>query len=120
MHAMTPGDEVVTPEPLAAAADPAQLEVRVRMFGMVCAMTGEREVTLRLPPGAVVNDVIGALAERYQTPLFENAMSAAGKKTSHCRISVDGTLVRDPATPLKAEGGHSTVEIILLAAYEGG
>jgi hypothetical protein len=110
------GDEMSRPPP----SCPAEIEVHVHMFGMVSAMTGEREVTLHLPHDAVVNDLIGALAERYKTPLFEDAMAMAGKKTSHCRISVNGHLVREPTAPLKAEGGRSSVEIILLSAFEGG
>ncbi len=115
---MTPqsGDEISRPPPPC----PTKIEVHVHMFGMVSAMTGEREVTLHLPLDAVVNDVIAALAERYKTPLFEDAMAMAGKKTSHCRISVNGHLVREPTAPLTAEGGRSSVEIILLSAFEGG
>jgi len=115
--------------PKTSVANPneAELEVQVRMFGMVSAMTGERELTLHLPVGAVVSDVIVALVERYKATLFEdvmsaaqNVMSAAQKKTSHCRISVDGRLVRDLMAPLRTEGGNTTVEIILLTAFEGG
>ena len=113
------GDEASRPHPPAAASE-AGLDVRVRMFGMVCTMTGEREVMLRLPLDAVVNDVVAALTARYSMPLFENTMSTAGKKTSHCRVSVNGCLVRDPATPLGAGSDRTEVEIILLSAYEGG
>ena len=117
---MTPhcGDEA--PHPSAADPGTAELDVCVRMFGMVCAMTGERELTLRLPLDAVVNDVIRALAERYKTALFEEAMSNARQKTSHCRISVDGYLVQDLNAPLRTKGSRTTVEIILLSAFEGG
>jgi molybdopterin converting factor small subunit len=121
-NAVTPRSIDETPRPpKAPAANPneAELEVQVLMFGMVSAMTGERQVTLRLPAGAVVSDVIAALAERYKAALFEDVMSAAQKKTSHCRISVNGRLAWDLMAPLGTEGGNTTVEIILLSAYEG-
>lgn len=108
--------------PKAPEANPAkaEIEVQVRMFGIAAALTGERELTLRLPAGAIVSDVIATLAEHYNAALFDDVMSAAQKKTSHCRISVNGSLVRDLTAPLGTEGGSQIVEIILLSAFEGG
>jgi len=101
-------------------SDNAELDVQVLMFGIASVMTGEREVALRLPAGAVVIDVIAALAERYKADLLDDVMSAALKKTSHCRISVNGRLARDLTAPLGTEAGCKVVEIILLSAFEGG
>jgi len=116
-----PPDRQPSPAAAPAGAAPLQaVDVRVRMFGMVSAITGEREVTLPLPANAAVADVVAALGERYGAVFTDEVMRAAGRKASHCRIVVDGRLVRDITAPLGAAGDSPIVEIILLTAYEGG
>jgi hypothetical protein len=95
------------------------VDVRVWFFGLISIMTGEREVNLELPSGSTARDVLAALGRRYGETFSGNLMRTKDAKASCCRISVDGRLVRDVDAPLTS-GRSASVEIILLAAPEGG
>ncbi len=95
------------------------ISVRVWFFGMIRQLTGERDVALTVPCGSTVADVLTALIGRFGSEFRDQIMRVVGKK-SCCRVSLDGYLVKDLATPVGAGTGAATVEIIVLSAQEGG
>lgn len=100
------------------AAPPAQIEVRVWLFGLIARMAGEREISFRLPAGARLADVMATIERRYGATLVGDLMRSRREKASCCRVSVNGRLAGDLTMPLPGEG--ASVEIIVLSAYEGG
>ncbi len=105
-------------ETRAPAAGASRIRVRVWLFGLIARMAGERDVSLDLPLGAKVADVLAALCQRYGETFAHDLMRTRKEKSSACRISVNGRLVHDLETRLADE--NTTVEIIVLSAYEGG
>lgn len=103
------------------SVDAAQtIAVTIWFFGMVQALTGERQLMLTLPAGARVGTVIDVLAERYGDKLITEVRRGPKDLLTACRIAVNGRLVDSLDAPLTVFDGVATVEMILLACQEGG
>jgi len=90
------------------AGEPGHQAVRLWLFGGLSVLCPERPLTLEVPPGITVGE------------LLESVMETPSRKFSICRVFIDGMPVdlddRLPETP----GGLSDFELIVLTAAEGG
>ena len=111
------------PPPLAArpasnAVEDAKVEVCVWPFG-VLASGVERPITMRMGKGFTLGQVVAELKARFGAGFLEGMLDCKGDLISHCRVFVDGRMIESLALPLPS-GPQANVEIILLAAVEGG
>lgn len=110
----------------AAASSPSteeiteQVTVKVWLYGSLARMLEKRPLELQLPQGFSLGDVLAELSRRYGEEFSDRVLGADGRKFSHCRVFVDGLRIEDLGTPVHAGASPATVEIILLAAIEGG
>lgn len=94
--------------------------VNVRFFGLLAAMAGERRVTLSLPEGSTLGDVVAELGKRFGQNFLDSIVRAPGEMHSYCQAFVNDTQVDDLAAGLEAGGPAAEVGLILLMASEGG
>ena len=94
--------------------------VKVWLYGSLARMLAQRPLELKLPQGFSVGQVMAELGRRYGEEFSDRVLGADGRKFSHCRVFVDGLRIEDLGTPVHAGTSPATVEIILLAAIEGG
>jgi len=94
--------------------------VNVWLYGSLARMLEKRPLELQLPQGFSVGDVLAELGRRYGAEFTERIVGADGRKFSHCRVFVDGLRIEDMGVPVNAGASPAMVEIILLAAIEGG
>ncbi len=104
--------------PPAAGAGP--VEVKIWLYGSLARASDKRPLELEFPQGFSLGDVFAELHRRYGEEFSERIMRADGCKHSHCRVYVDGLRVDDMKSPAHAGPSPALVEIILLAAIEGG
>ncbi|WP_141400574.1 MoaD/ThiS family protein [Magnetospirillum sp. 15-1] len=102
------------------AGEPGHQAVRLWLFGGLSVLCPERPLTLEVPPGITVGELLGILGRRLGAALLESVMETPSRKFSICRVFIDGMPVdlddRLPETP----GGLSDFELIVLTAAEGG
>ncbi|MBI2318372.1 MAG: MoaD/ThiS family protein [Betaproteobacteria bacterium] len=107
--------------PSSTAADPAaRVPVKVWLYGSLASLLAERPLELQFPAGFSVADVLAELGRRCGKEFSESVLGADGRKFSHCRVYVDGFRADDLQGPVHAGPSPAVVEIILLAAIEGG
>lgn len=111
--------------PSAVPATPRQgsgapTTAKVWLFGELAGFLAERPLELILPEGSTAGDLVAELGRRCGAEFLERVLGADGRKFSHCRMFVDGRRVDDMATPVHCGPSPAVVEIILLAAIEGG
>lgn len=94
--------------------------VKVWLYGSLARMLEKRPVELELPQGFSVGDVLAEFSRRYGEELSDRVLGADGRKFSHCRVFVNGLRIEDMESPVHAGPSPAVVEIILLAAIEGG
>ena len=94
--------------------------VNVWLYGSLARMLEKRPLELLLPQGFSVGDVLAELTRRYGGEFSDRVVGADGRKFSHCRVFVDGLRIEDMGVPVKVGASPAMVEIILLAAIEGG
>ncbi len=94
--------------------------VNVRLFGMLAALTRERLVTLRLPKGSKVEDVVTELGRRFGTGFLDRILRSPGELHSFCQLFVDGEQVDDLAKEIGTSREVAEIGMILLMASEGG
>jgi len=99
---------------------PGQVVVEVWLFGSLARLLAKRPLELQLPQDFTVGDVLAELRARCGKEFSDRIMGADGRKFSHCRIFVDGLRAEDMGKPVHAGPSSARVEIILLAAIEGG
>ncbi len=103
-------------EPASALESGEVSAVKVWLFGALATVTDERTVTVELPAGGTVDDVLAALVQRLGAEFAALALGAEGMLAPCCRLFVDGRPVEDVAAPITG----TEVEIILLTSAEGG
>lgn len=106
--------------PTAGPSAGAPVAIKVWLYGALASASVERPLDLTLAHGFTVRDVFAELTRRYGDEFRERVIGADGRKFSHCRVFVNGLRVDDLGMPLSAAAAPAVVEIILLAAIEGG
>lgn len=96
------------------------ITVNVRLFGMLAALTRERLVTLHLPKGSTLEDVISELGRRFGMDFLDRILRVPGELHTFCQLFVDGEQVDDLGKEIGASGGVAEIGMILLMASEGG
>jgi molybdopterin converting factor small subunit len=97
------------------------VQVRVRFMGDLRAVVESRDLTVALPQGSRVGDLLTSLAERYGDPFAKWIFTDSGELHHYILIFVNGENIQDT-------GGLSTglgerddqVEVIMLPMFEGG
>lgn len=95
------------------------LTVQVRFMGDLRGLLGQAGLTLSLPQGSTLTDLLTRLCDRYGEALYRRLFTRAGVLEHTVVIFHNGTDARDLAglaTPL--EGGQ--VEVVMLPMFEGG
>lgn len=111
--------------PSAVPATPRQgsgapTTAKVWLFGELAGFLAERPLELILPEGSTVGDLVAELGRRCGAGFLDKVVGADGRKFSHCRVFVNGLRADDLRMPISAGAAPAVVEIILLAAIEGG
>ena len=112
------------PDATATAPDAARagapVEVQVWLFGRLAGPGVRNPVTLQFAKGCALREVIGDLGREIGPNFLRKVVSESGELFNICRVFLDGTLVKDMATPICSGGAPATVEIIVLQDIEGG
>lgn len=111
-----------SPPPAARAADRSagSIQVHVRLFGALAALSAERSIRLDLPARSTVADALKAVEQRLGASFRTHVLDDAGTKRRHCRLFVGGYAVEDLRTQLDGTADPTEIDIILLIAPEGG
>jgi hypothetical protein len=96
------------------------IEVEIALFGFLTTVTDKTRVTLKLPAGSVVADILAALGEECGTAVLKALKDENGELNECCRIFVDGVLLKNAGSRISPEGGSAKIEMILLMANEAG
>ena len=94
--------------------------VHVWLFGGLSTLIKDRPAIIDMPKDFTAAQLIAEMGRRFG-PDFTNAiMETDEEKIKACKIFMDGLPVEDIHWPLEADGDKAEMEMILLAADEGG
>ena len=96
------------------------VEVTVRLFGMLNAMTGVRHLELDLPESASLRDALDALEQRFGSQFTERILRTPTALHTYMRIFVNDAEVTDLEAELVTNATAPEVSMFLLPAAEGG
>jgi hypothetical protein len=96
------------------------IQVHVRLFGALAALSAERSIRLDLPTHSTIADVLGVVELRRGASFRMQVLDETGAKRRHCRLFVGGYAVEDLHMQLDGATDPTEIDIILLIAPEGG
>lgn len=97
------------------------MEARVRLTGMVRHLVNESECRASLADDATIEDLVGALVERYGAKFGEQLFRTNGELNGSVRIFVDNKSVTSLKQRLGAgNGATAEVSIVVLSPVSGG
>ena len=91
-------------------------EIKVQLFGFPRSIAPDREMTLKLPDGATLTDVIAALREAVPTLTGFAIKSDEDRLVDHFKFNHNGRLVYSDFSAEVKSGDH----IALLIQVSGG
>jgi len=92
----------------------------VWLFGKLAGPRVTNPLTLRFAEGCSLRDVLDELGRRLGPEFRRTVFSESGQPFNTCRISLNGELAKDLATPMCAGTPTASVEMILFREIEGG
>lgn len=95
------------------------IAVRVKFMGDLLALVGQRDLTMALPQGSTVGDLLLSLCQSYGEPFTCRVFSGPGVLHHYILIFLDGQNIKEVGG-LATRLGDSKVEIIMLPMFEGG
>jgi len=101
---------------MAAGAD---FTVRVRFMGDLRGLLGTQSLTITLPQGSSVGDLLLRLCDRYGEPFTRRIFSGEGVLHHYVLIFLDGRDIKE-LNGLATKLTRSDVEIVMLPMFEGG
>lgn len=110
--------ELACPDPLAASN--TQVVVNAWLYGALGSCAVERPIVLSLPGAFSVGDLLAALGQRCGERFLARVIDRHGRKSSYCRVFVDGLPIDDLDGAAQAGPGPAQVEVILVMGIEGG
>ena len=97
------------------------VRVRVRFMGDLRAVVESRDLSMSLPQGSSVGDLLGALAGRYGDPFAKWIFTESGELHHYILIFVNGENIQDTGgVSTGLAGQEDQVEVIMLPMFEGG
>jgi molybdopterin converting factor small subunit len=99
----------------------AEIDVRVRFMGDLRAVIEASDLSLKLPRGTRVGELLNSLAERYGDPFAKWLFTSSGELHHSIVVFVNGENIQDIgglSAGLGEQGDQ--VEIIMLPMFEGG
>lgn len=117
-----PPQQTVLPAPATAPATAphAGVEVSVWLFGALGDPRQPRPLRMHCPSPCRLGDVLDELGRRMGAAFLRQVANRSGAWLETCRVSLDGVLATDLATPVGAGEAPASVEIILFREIEGG
>lgn len=113
--------ECTRQSPDAPAADADGLVcVQVWLFGSLADGVPERPVTVEFHGPFSVGDVVAELGCRWGRVFLDKVTAPGGGILRYCRMFVNGESVDDATAPIRTTESPTQIEMILLAAAEGG
>ena len=112
-----------TPPPTTRAVvgrSTGSIQVHVRLFGSLAALSAERSIRIDLPTCSTIADALKAVEQRLGASFRMQVLDETGAKRRHCRLFVGGYAVEDLHTQLDGAVNLTEIDIILLIAPEGG
>ena len=94
--------------------------VTIKLFGMLGAMAGTRDLQLELAEPAHLRDALDALEARFGPDFRRRIMRTPRALQTYVRVFVNETEVTDLDTVLQINGSPTEVSLMLLPAAEGG
>ncbi len=95
------------------------IAVKVKFMGDLLALIEQRNLSMTLPQGSTVGDLLALLNESYGEPFYSRVFVRPDTLHHYMLIFVDGQNINDIGG-LAATLGESKVEIIMLPMFEGG
>jgi hypothetical protein len=115
----TAGIENASP-PTTRAGSTGSIQVHVRLFGSLAALSAERSMRIDLSTCSTIADALKAVEQRLGASFRMQVLDETGAKRRHCRLFVGGYAVEDLHTQLDGAADPTEIDIILLIAPEGG
>jgi hypothetical protein len=116
-----------SPLPIAVSTGPrdtttvaASVPVKIWLYGELATLLPERPLVVGLPDGFTLGEVFADLSKRCGQEFRDAVIRPDGKKSTHCRVFVDGLPVDDLDTPVHVGSSPALVELIVISATEGG
>ncbi len=106
--------------PAAEAEGEGGTALHVWLFGGLSSLIKDRPAIIDMPKEFTAAEVIAEMGRRFGPEFTDAIMESADEKIKSCKIFLDGLPVEDIHWPLETEGGKAELEMILLAADEGG
>ncbi len=102
------------------AASNASVVVNAWLYGALGSCAVERPIVLSLPGAFSVGELLAALGQRCGERFLERVIDRHGRKSSYCRVFVDGLPIDNLDGAAQAGPGPAQVEVILVMGIEGG
>ena len=103
----------------ATAGEQSTPDIRVTFMGELPSIVGQRSLTLTLPQGATVGELLESLSRTYGDNFTCRVFCAPAKLHHTMLIFVDGENIKDRGG-LAATLGTGDVEVIMLPMLGGG
>ncbi len=95
------------------------IAVKIKFMGDLRAVVGKRDLTMNLPQGSTIGDLLTCLSNLYGEPFSRWVFTQAGDLHHYILIFMNGRNIRE-AGELAVKLEESEVEIIMLPMFEGG
>ncbi len=96
------------------------IKIDIALFGFLTTVTDKTRLTLDLPVGSTVGDILNALGRECGAAVLKALRDENGALNECCRIFVDGVLLKDASSKISPVGEAAKIEMILLMANEAG
>jgi len=96
-------------------------DVKVNLYGYVRDVAGETNLSLSLPGGGKVSDVLQALIERFGPRFRDRVFTAQGELQGNVKVFVDGAPAEGLEETLSHPGANpSEVSVFIVTSSVGG
>lgn len=96
------------------------VRAQVRLFGSLNDGVAKSPITIEFGGLFSIRDVIAELGRLNGHEFLNRVTDINGVLRRDCRVFVNGRAIDDVARPLSAEGTQANIELVLVAAIEGG
>ena len=95
------------------------VDVLVRFIGDLPSIVGQRDVTVTLPEGKTVGDLLASLSARFGDAFTDRVFSGPAKLQHTMVVFVNGQNIKDRGG-FAVKLGTGDVEVVMLPMFGGG
>jgi len=101
------------------APQPSTLAVQVKFMGDLPTVIGRRSLSLEMPAGSTVGDLLARLSQTYGEAFTARVFMSPTKLHHYILIFVDGEHIKKDAV-LESRLGNGEVDVVMLPMFGGG